>query len=284
MAENKSLARVAGLLRQAERTGNEHEAASFLAAAQRIASASAIDLEVARQHTRNIEKRATPVERAVRIGEPGKRGLRAYVKLFLGIAAANDVTCDIAHNSATVYAFGFEADIDLVEQLYTSLLVQMVKASTAFLATGAYKNDLVRARVRRKDMFGRVEARFEIRPVSAVTARLNFQLAYAQRIRALLAAARAAENEKAAAAPVTVYDTKSGTDVTTSTELVLASKQLEVADFYKQHSEASGSWRGGRTGRARYSSTARAAGDAAARRAQLSARREIGGSRPALAS
>ncbi|HSA39693.1 MAG TPA: DUF2786 domain-containing protein, partial [Mycobacterium sp.] len=48
MAEDKMLARIAALLRQAEGTDNPHEAEAFLAAAQRLATATAIDLAVAR--------------------------------------------------------------------------------------------------------------------------------------------------------------------------------------------------------------------------------------------
>ncbi len=47
------LARIAALLRQAEGTDNTHEADAFMAAAQRLASATSIDLAVARSHSSN---------------------------------------------------------------------------------------------------------------------------------------------------------------------------------------------------------------------------------------
>ncbi|MEO6794476.1 MAG: DUF2786 domain-containing protein, partial [Mycobacterium sp.] len=42
------LARIAALLRQAEGTDNAHEADAFMSAAQRLATATSIDLAVAR--------------------------------------------------------------------------------------------------------------------------------------------------------------------------------------------------------------------------------------------
>jgi len=48
MTDDKMLARIAALLRQAEGTDNAHEAEAFMAAAQRLATATSIDLAVAR--------------------------------------------------------------------------------------------------------------------------------------------------------------------------------------------------------------------------------------------
>lgn len=123
------LTRIGALLRQAESTDNPHEGEAFMAAAQRLATSSAIDLAVARAHTASSEKRATPTQRLITIGEPGKRGLRTYAQLFIAIAAANDVQCDIAQTSAVIYAYGFAGDIDVCEALYSSLLFQMVCAT-----------------------------------------------------------------------------------------------------------------------------------------------------------
>ena len=137
----KTLSRIAALLRQAEGTDNQHEADAFLQAAQRLATASAIDLAVARAHSAAKEERTSPVQRAVSIGWPGTRGLRTYVELFLAISRANDVTCDIASNSTTVYCFGFEPDIRTCEALYASLSVQMVRASDTYIKSGAFRAD-----------------------------------------------------------------------------------------------------------------------------------------------
>ncbi|NUS43033.1 MAG: DUF2786 domain-containing protein, partial [Mycobacteriaceae bacterium] len=126
MGSDKLLTRIGALLRQAEGTDNEHEAEAFLAAAQRLATQSSIDLAVARSHAADRERRPAPARRVIRVGEHGKRGLRTYVQLFLAIAHANDVRCDVASNSTQVYAYGFDTDLDTCEALYGSLLVQMV--------------------------------------------------------------------------------------------------------------------------------------------------------------
>src|SRR5687768_9906098 len=106
MSNDKMLARIAALLRQAERTDNVHEAEAFMTAAQRLATATSIDLAVARAHSAQRTAAQAPVQRTITIGEPGTRGLRTYVQLFVVIAMANDVKCDVASNSTYVYAYG----------------------------------------------------------------------------------------------------------------------------------------------------------------------------------
>ncbi|MGW0174937.1 DUF2786 domain-containing protein [Rhodococcus sp. NPDC003322] len=251
MSSEKMLVRIGGLLRQAESTDNPHEAQAFMEAAQRLATATAVDLAVARAHTASRERRATPVQRAISIGEPGRKGLRTYVQLFVAIAAANDVQCDVAHNSTQVFAYGFDTDIDACQTLYASLLMQMVRASDAYIRSGAH------------------------RPVAGVTARLNFQLAFAARIGERLATAK-----REAEADAVRTDT--GNTDPTGTALVLRDKQIELRDFYSQTSKARGTWRGAQASVAR-SDKARRAGDRAGRDARLGANPELPGARKRLA-
>ena len=166
MTDDKMLARIAALLRQAEGTDNQHEADAFMAAAQRLATATSIDLAVARAHSDKRTKAQTPVQRTITIGNAGARGLRTYVQLFTVIALANDVKCDVASNSTFVYAYGFAEDIDASHALYASLVMQMVKASQAYISSGAH------------------------RPTPTITARLNFQLAFGARVGKRLSEAR----------------------------------------------------------------------------------------------
>jgi hypothetical protein len=88
VSEDKYLTKLAALLRQAESTDNEHEAEAFMAAAQRLATATSIDLAVARAHAARKERRAAPIAKRVEIGPPGKRALRTYVQLFLSTSLA----------------------------------------------------------------------------------------------------------------------------------------------------------------------------------------------------
>lgn len=238
--QDKMLARIAALLRQAEGTDNVHEAEAFMAAAQRLATATSIDLAVARAHAVSRTAASAPTQRTVTIGEPGARGLRTYVQLFAAIAAANDVRCDVASNSTYVYAYGFGEDIDTTHALYASLVVQMVRACDAYLATGAHK------------------------PTPTITARLNFQLAFGARIGQRLAEARDEARREAA----TSRDSAPGT------ALALRNKEIELRDHYRSASTARGTWRA-TSASAGYSSAARRAGDRAGRQARLGAAPEL---------
>ena len=255
---DKDLTRIAALLRKAEGTDNGHEADAYLQAAQRLATLASVDLAVARSHTKRQERRAVPTQRSIVIGESRRRGLRTYVQLFLAIGRANNLTCDIARDSSRVYAFGFDTDIDMVETLYASLVVQMVRASDSYIKSGDYARELVTKRVR---------------PVHAATARINFQQAFAIRIgERLKAAKREAEQQMVAETP---EQDRSGF------ALVLLNREVELVDHYKSNSTARGSW-GGNRATGGYSERSRSAGDRAGRLARLGAERSIGGQRTGI--
>ena len=241
------LARIAALLRQAEGTDNVHEADAFMAAAQRLATATSIDLAVARSHSDQRTKAQMPVQRTITIGNAGTRGLRTYVQLFTVIAHANDVKCDVASNSTFVYAYGFGEDIDSSHALYAGLVTQMVKASQAYIASGAH------------------------RPTPAITARINFQLAFGARIGQRLAQAREEAHR----------DAMKGGDSRPGTAIALRDKELELRDFYRETSQARGTWRA-TSATAGYSSAARRAGDRAGRNARLGPSSELAGARASL--
>lgn len=247
MTDDKMLARIAALLRKAEHTDNEHEAEAYLTAAQRLATATSIDLAVARTHSAQRTKAQLPVQRTITIGDAGTRGLRTYVQLFVVIAAANDVKCDVASNSTFVYAYGFGEDIDATHAMYASLVVQMVKASDSYLASGAH------------------------RPTATITARLNFQVAFGARIGQRLTEARDQARQEAS----------EQVDERPGTAIALRNKDLELKSFYKSASQARGTWRA-TSASAGYSSAARRAGDRAGRRARLGPATELSGPGKAL--
>ena len=241
------LARIAALLRQAEGTDNIHEAEAFMAAAQRLATATSIDLAVVRAHSAKRTAAQTPVQRTITIGTAGTRGLRTYVQLFVVIAAANDVRCDVATNSTFVYAYGFAEDIDASHALYASLVVQMVRASDSYIASGAH------------------------RPTPTITARLNFQLAFGARIGQRLAEAR----------EQTRWEAQKDRGRAPGTAIALRDKDIELRDYYGSASTAHGTWQANRAS-AGYSSAARRAGDRAGKRARLGNNPELSGARGAL--
>lgn len=271
MRDDKLLTRISALLRQAENTDNEHEAETFMQAAQRLATAASIDLAVARSHDPAARQRSTPISRQIAIGTAGKRGLKTYVQLFVAIARANDVTVDVAHNSTFVLAYGYEGDIDTCEALYTSLVVQMVGASDSYLRSGEYKGETF-ARVVTRGSGWRARRVVEEKPLSPITARLNFQSAFAERIGTRLAQAREDARSEALSAD------EGGS---LSTAVALRNKELEVTDFYKTETKARGTWRPS-SASAGYSEAARRAGDRAGRRAKLGPDREFGSARGAL--
>jgi hypothetical protein len=157
------------------------------------------------------------------------------------------VKCDVASNSTYVYAYGFGEDIDASHALYAGLLVQMVRASDTYIASGAH------------------------RPTPTITARLNFHLAFGARVGQRLSEARDEARRTA-------------TEDTTrapGTALALRNKDLELKSFYRQSSAARGTWRA-TSASAGYSSAARRAGDRAGRRARLGPSQEISGARAPL--
>lgn len=247
MTDDKMLARIAALLRQAEGTDNVHEAEAFMAAAQRLATATSIDLAVARSHAATRSPAHAPVQRTITIGQPGTKGLRTYVQLFVLIASANDVRCDVASNSTFVYAYGFVEDIDATHALYAGLVVQMVRASDAYITAGAH------------------------RPTPTITARLNFQLAFGARIGQRLAEAREQARQEA----------KKDRGRPPGTAIALRNKEIELRDYYRSASKARGTWRATRAS-AGYSSAARRAGDRAGQRARLGDSPELPAARTAL--
>src|ERR1700751_2618417 len=247
MSDDKMLARIAALLRQAEGTDNQHEADAFMAAAQRLATATSIDLAVARAHSDKRTKVQTPVQRTITIGNAGSRGLRTYVQLFTVIALANDVKCDVASNSTFVYAYGFAEDIDASHALYASLVMQMVRASEVYISSGAH------------------------RPTPTITARLNFQLAFGARIGQRLVEAREQTQREA----------KKDRRRPPGTAIALRDKEIELRDHYRSASKARGTWQANRAS-AGDSSAAQRAGHRAGRRARLGSGPELSGARGAL--
>jgi hypothetical protein len=266
---DRTLARIAALLRKAETTDNEHEADAFLQAAQRLATLASVDLAVARAHTESRERRAVPVQRTVEIGQAGKRGLRTYVQLYLAIAGSNSVTCDVARNSTRVFAYGFDSDLDTVQLLYSSLVVQMVRACDEYLRSPARADDVA---VTREVVTtpGRRRTRWVSKPVHASTARINFQEAFAGRIKQRLDSARRAAQEE-------IVEERGEAGVA----LVLRAKELELTEHYRTHSTARGTW-GGYRSTATWSESSRQAGDQAGRRARLGEQSAIGGRRVAI--
>lgn len=259
MSNDKLAVRIGALLAKAEHASTEEEAAAYFGKAQALSTQHQIELETARLAHTGRQAPAVPTVREIVLGEPRQRGLYTYVQLFSQIGRANGVKSDVAHNSTRVWAYGFAEDIDTVEQLYNSLVVQMTQASRAYIAKGEFRNE-TRA--------------WEGTQTSALTARLSFQQAFAQRIGARLREAK----EQA----ITAKDTQVYNDDLVGAALVLAGRELAVQNHYRETSNASGRYRGGRN--ARQSLHAAASGYVAGDKARLGAAKSIGGARTAISA
>lgn len=258
-----TVAKIAKLLRQAERSGNDNERDAFLTKAQGLATRHSVALAVARAHTDREERRQQLVAQTCRIGERGKRGLARYVQLLLNIAHANDLRCTISHDNTAVHLHGFAADVEVTEAMYQSLLVQMVADCERYLAG------------RPEELHWVWDERrgWRHKPVATITARLAFYQAFAQRIGARLdearqAAVRAAERAEA--------DTGGSGS---STELALRQKEVDIHDFFAEvlaRNNIRGTWRGGRGDGPERAPGAAREGARAADRARLEGERAIG--------
>jgi len=243
-----TIARVAKVLRQAERASNEHERAAYLAKAQSLATRHSIAFAVARAHTAAAERREQPMEQTVIIGKPGKRGLARYVRLLLAIAAANDLRALISFDSTRVYLYGFPSDIDVTKAMYESVLVQMVADCESHLHTDQ-----------------------ETRHIATITRRLAFYEGYAARIGERLLRARATTQADLAE--------QAEPDVSESTALAVKAKEVEVSDYFAEilrRQNIRGSWKGGRRSSWFNAPQSYAAGDSAASRARLGDQRALG--------
>lgn len=233
--------RVAKLLAQAEGTDNEHEAAAFVEHAQRLATEHAIDLERARarQRDRRRTRDTDPlVQERLDVGPRGRRGNRHRVLLYVAVARTNDVLVNVATDSTYVLGFGHRADLAVVEQLWTSLAVQMGAAAQRRLDRGEHRAS----------------------GTGAVTWRLSFYDGFTAAVGARLAEARA--RAVAAAAPA-------GPGAGSSGALVLRDRGERVREYYGRASQARGAWRGAVQGRARISGPAFGAGRDDGARADL---------------
>lgn len=181
------LERIAKLLNQAENAGTQEEATVFMEKAQQLATVHSVDLAKAR-HATIAKERTVPVQRTIHIGERGTRGLRTLTDLCMNIGQANDLRFTIAHDATRVYAVGFAEDIDITEAMFASLQVQQAKFLAEFKAAATWRDEKIWVETR--DWLGGVW-----KNQTWLTARLNFQEAFASRIGTRLWEAKRAEED-----------------------------------------------------------------------------------------
>lgn len=246
------------LLNQAENAATEAEAEAFFGKAQELATLHAISLAEARAHTQRSQRREEPTHEQIMIGLPRQHVNSHLCLLSVAIGEANSLRTNIASNNTYVIWFGLPSDIEAATMLLHSVAHQMVRCADAFVRGRSW--------VAEHDLENRGA------PMTAQKARKSYYSAYVRVIgERLMAARRDAEAE---------YDRS--TSGGGGAALVLRGKELEVRDYYTQTSTARGSWRGNRSSFSSPAAVRTARTDA--RQARLEPAREIGGSRPAVAS
>ncbi|MEV0200601.1 DUF2786 domain-containing protein [Nonomuraea sp. NPDC050691] len=115
----RTLERVRKLLAKAERTDNEHERATFMAAASALMAKYGIDaLDPG-------EQRQGPGDRIVTLPAPWAREKARLVGLVAQAVRCRPLLIGRGDGGHRVHIFGFAADLERAELLATSLLLQM---------------------------------------------------------------------------------------------------------------------------------------------------------------
>lgn len=139
-AYGKTLTRVRRLLAKAESTPYEAEAETFTAAAQRLMARHSIDVAMLDSEPGLDPDRPTGIR--IGIDAPYER---TKATLLSVVADANRCRAVWSEELGFSTVLGFDADLDAVELLFTSLLVQ---ASTAIVHAGTKKHGSGQSRTR----------------------------------------------------------------------------------------------------------------------------------------
>src|SRR3954452_22734726 len=122
MDTTDTLRKVRALLAKAEATDFEAEAETFMAKAQEIITRHRIDRALLADAAPD---RAAPQDRWIDVVNPYAS---AKVRLLASVANANDCRTVWVGQRSSAQVFGFADDLEAVEALYTSLLVQVTAA------------------------------------------------------------------------------------------------------------------------------------------------------------
>lgn len=262
--------RISKLLNKAENAGTPHEAHVYFEKAQALATAHSISLAKARLHAPATGRPAVPINRTIRVGEPRRHANRHLVRLFAVVGDVNGIQVDVARNSTYVIAYGFTDDLDAAEVLWERIATQMVRFGELFLATEDWRDDqrIVRDR-----------GRHVLAPMTRQTARSTYYFSFVDTIHDRLMAARDAAVRTSQQQDLSSESVGSGAG---GTALALRQKAEQVSSFYRNQSEARGSWNGNRSSVSGRAGSATEAGARDAHRVDLSEHKAVDGGRGAL--
>lgn len=139
-ADEAILTKVRALLAKAESTNFDHEADALTAKAQELMARHSIDQAVA--ESGGTERRESPSARRVAVDDPYANPKSTLLSV---VASANHVRAVWDEHHALMTLVGFESDLDTVDVLFTSLLMQ---ASRSMLAKGRIRDARGRSRTR----------------------------------------------------------------------------------------------------------------------------------------
>lgn len=125
MGNEKMADKIAKLLAKAEGTTNEHEAATFMAAAQRLMLEHAIEAGMLAKA--DPARRTRPIVRTMEFGK-NVAGIKALRLLLAGVAQTNRCQCWMSGDRRFMTVAGFEEDVDFVLMLNQSIRIQMATA------------------------------------------------------------------------------------------------------------------------------------------------------------
>jgi hypothetical protein len=251
------LSRVSKVYAQAEAPGRTvEEQKVFLEKAQRMAAEHSIDLALMRK--READKTGVHENRPTKGGMFSLTGLpnvtyrNLAVDLSTAICHAHGCRSTIRGKSQWVTFYGFPEDITLTELMVTRVTPMMFEACDEYLKTAEHKAT----------------------GVSATSARITFCKNFAWEINDRLREAVKQTVKKAVA-----IERGEGTEPegSTSTEIALRDKEIELADFIKytfRKEGVRGSWKGSNT--SNWNGTAANAGRTAGQQANLFGRKQLG--------
>lgn len=251
------LTRVSKIYAQAEAPGRtEEEKKIFLEKAQAMAAQFSIDLALMRKREADVSNviRDRPItgEMFSFASLPNVTYRNLAVELGSSIGNAHGVRCTIRGKSMYMTFYGFPEDIRLTELMVTRVTPMMFEACEEYLKSPEHKAS----------------------GTAATSARITFCKNYAWEINYRLSEAVKQTVKKAIAIEAAEGDKPEGS---TSTEIALRDKEIELADFVKHQWKKEGvrgSWKGSNT--SGWNITAADAGREAGRQANLFGRKELG--------
>jgi len=253
------LSKVSKIYAQAEAPGRTvEEQKVFLEKAQRMAAEHSIDLALMRK--RQADADTTEHDRPIAgkmfslTSLPNATYRNLAVDLTSSICHAHGCKSTIRGKSQYVTFYGFPEDIALTELMVTRVTPMMFEACDEYLKSAEHKAT----------------------GVAATSARITFCKNFAWEIHDRLKEAVKQTVKQAVAIEMESLGSAQA-EGSTSTEIALRAKEIEVADFIKyefKRQGVKGSWKGSST--SNWNGTAAGAGRTAGRQANLFGRKELG--------